>query len=198
MRIFLVEDEVEIAETVAALLSASGYTPEVFSSGDEFIEKWDRSLRGCLLLDMRMPGLSGLDVLKAMGDASRVLPVILFSSIMDMQVALTAGQLGVFDFCPKPFAPEILLEKVRVALEANKSRVETQQEKVRTIEGLSQLSKRETEILDHLCQGLSSKQIAECLKISPLTVDNHRARIFAKMSVNSVSHLVQLTLRARQ
>jgi two-component system response regulator FixJ len=198
LKIFLIEDDSDVAAMVSGMLAESGFQVEKFCSGDGFIDNWDRSLAGCVLLDERMPGKSGLEVLSKLPETFKILPVILFTSVVDMQVAIQAGKLGAFDLCPKPFAPEVLLSKIKRALEENKERLNSDLERVRAIEGIGHLSNREREVLDLLCEGKTSKQIATELKISHLTVDNHRARIFAKMKVKTVAQLVRLSMKARQ
>jgi two-component system response regulator FixJ len=126
------------------------------------------------------------------------LPVLLFTSVLDMQLAVQAGKSGVHDICPKPFSVEILLAKVEDAIKVNQRRQVTHADRLTTIQSLAQMTTREREVLDRLCGGKSSKQIAEELGISPYTVDNHRARIMNKLGAKSVSQVVQLTLNARQ
>ena len=197
-KVIIVEDEVEIGEDVAGLLESTGYTVALFRTGEDFLSNWDRSLEGCLLLDTRLPGISGLELLARISDSARILPVILFTSVMDMQLAVEATKSGIYDYCPKPFIPEVLLSKINDALIVNGQRRADMAGHVKTIQALSSLTDREREILDFLCEGKSSKKIGEELGISSYTVDNHRARIMSKMGVNSVTQIVQLTLNARR
>lgn len=197
-KVYIVEDEVEISEDVSRLLESNGFSVHSYRTGEDFLARWDRNLEGCVLLDMRLPGISGQEVLSRMGDASRILPVILFTSVMDMQLAVEATKNGIYDYCPKPFLPEVLLSKINEALLVNASRRKELDSHIKTIQALSSLTEREREILDFLCEGKSSKKIGEELGISSYTVDNHRARIMSKMGVNSVTQIVQMTLNARR
>ena len=196
--VYIVEDEAEICEDVRTLLESNGYKVHSYSSGEDFLDGWDGSLVGCLLLDMRMAGMSGLEVLNRISDATKVLPVLLFTSLLDMHLAVQATKNGVHDYCPKPFSPDVILAKVHDALVVNESRLKDQAKNIQTLQALTSLTVREREILDLLCDGLSSKQIGEALGISSFTVDNHRARIMSKLGVNSVSQVVQMTLNARR
>jgi two-component system response regulator FixJ len=121
----------------------------------------------------------------------------MFTSVMDMQLAVQATKNGVYDYCPKPFAPEVLLAKISEAMIVNSQRLSKMASHVKTIKAITSLTDREREILNFLCEGKSSKKIGEELGISSYTVDNHRARIMSKMGVNSVTKIVQMTLNAR-
>ncbi len=195
--IYFVEQDGTISDDVCALLSANGYNVVLFRSGEEFLDRWDRSLEGCLLLDIRLPGLSGIELLGRISDSARVLPVIMFTSVMDMQLAVQATKNGVYDYCPKNFAPEVLLAKISEAMRVNRERLSKMSNHVKTIQAIASLTDREREILHFLCEGKSSKKIGQELGISSYTVDNHRARIMSKMGVNSVTKIVQMTLSAR-
>lgn len=194
-KIYIVDDKV--SDDVSALFASNGHNVLSFNSGEDFLDGWDRSLEGCLLLDIRLPGISGLDLLSKISDSAKVLPVIMFTSVMDMQVAVQATKNGVYDYCPKPFSPEILISKVTNALQENAQRLSKMSNHIKTIQALSTLTDREREVLNFLCEGKSSKKIAQELGISSYTVDNHRARIMSKMGVNSVTKIVQMTLIAR-
>ncbi len=195
--IYFVEQDDTISDDVCALLTANGYNVVLFRSGEEFLDRWDRSLEGCLLLDIRLPGLSGIELLGRISDSARVLPVIMFTSVMDMQLAVQATKNGVYDYCPKNFAPEVLLAKISEAMRVNGERLSKMSNHVKTIQAIASLTDREREILHFLCEGKSSKKIGQELGISSYTVDNHRARIMSKMGVNSVTKIVQMTLSAR-
>lgn len=195
--VYIVEDDRAISDDVSSLLESNGYKVNLFCSGEDFLDGWDRSLEGCLLLDIRLPGISGVDLLARISDSARILPVIMFTSILDMQLAVEATKNGVYDYCPKPFTPEVLLAKISDAMILNGQRLSKMANHVKTIQAIATLTDREREILNFLCEGKSSKKIGEELGISSYTVDNHRARIMSKMGVNSVTQIVQLTLNAR-
>ena len=196
--VYIIEDDLDIRSEVSTILESHGFLTSCHEDGEDFFKRWDGGIDGCMLLDMRMPGMSGLDVLDKLGPVTNVLPVLLFTSALDMQLAMRAGKSGVYDICPKPFSVEIILAKVQDAIKVNQSRRVTHADHLATIQSLSQMTSREREVLDRLCGGKSSKQIAEELGISPYTVDNHRARIMSKLGAKSVSQVVQLTLNARR
>jgi FixJ family two-component response regulator len=196
--VYIIENEADICDEVVSILSEHNISALGFKNGESFFESWDGTLEGCLLLDMRLDGMSGFDVLEKIADATKILPVILFTSVLDMQLAVEATKNGVYDYCAKPFTTEHLVAKVTEALRVNAERRRLHAQHLSTLQAISRLTDREREILDHLCSGKSSKQIAEDLGISSFTVDNHRARIMNKMGANSVSQVIQLTLNARR
>jgi len=196
--VYIIEDDDDIRSDVSTVLEANGYSTSCHACGEDFFKHWNGTLGGCILLDMRLPGMSGLDVLNKLGEATRILPVLLFTSVLDMQLAVQAAKSGVHAICPKPFSIEILLAKVEDAIKVNQIRQITHSDRLATIQSLSQMTSRERDVLDRLCGGKSSKQIGEDLGISPNTVDNHRARIMMKLGAKSVSQVVQLTLNARR
>jgi two-component system response regulator FixJ len=144
------------------------------------------------MLDMRMPGLSGMDVLAELREASKVLPVILFTSTLDVQQTVDAMKAGAFDYIPKPFSQPTLIDKVRVALEYNSKQMALHQQHLSIVSALSQLTSRERQVLDMIIEGRTSKNIATALGISSFTVDNHRARILDKMRATTTGQLVQM------
>ncbi len=196
-KIYYVEENAAMSDNVSSFLQTNGYDVAHYQSGEDFLDGWDRSLAGCLLLDMRLPGISGVDLLSKISDSARILPVIMFTSVLDMQLAVQATKNGVHDYCPKPFEPSMLLDKIEEALSLNTDRLKRMSDHVKTIQALTTLTDREREILNFLCEGKSSKKIGQELGISNYTVDNHRARIMSKMGVNSVTKIVQMTLNAR-
>lgn len=190
--VYIVDDEVDICESVQTVLKSVGVTARCFSSGTEFLRLWRGELEGCVMLDMRMPGLSGMEVLAELREASKVLPVILFTSMLDVQQTVDAMKAGAFDYIPKPFSQPTLIDKVRVALEHNAKQIALHQQHLSIVSALSQLTSRERQVLDMIVEGRTSKNIATALGISSFTVDNHRARILDKMRATTTGQLVQM------
>lgn len=190
--VYIVDDEVDICESVQTILKSVGVTSRCFSSGTEFLRLWRGELEGCVMLDMRMPGLSGMEVLAELHEASKVLPVVLFTSYLDVQQTVDAMKAGAFDYIPKPFTQTGLVEKVRAALEYNSKLLALHQQHLDVVSALSQLTTRERQVLDMIVEGRTSKNIASALGISSFTVDNHRARILDKMRATTTGQLVQM------
>ena len=190
--VYIVDDELDICESVQTVLKSVGLTARCFSSGTEFLRLWRGELEGCVMLDMRMPGLSGMEVLAELREASKVLPVILFTSMLDVQQTVDAMKAGAFDYIPKPFSQPTLIDKVRVALEHNSKQIALHQQHLSIVSALSQLTSRERQVLDMIVEGRTSKNIATALGISSFTVDNHRARILDKMRATTTGQLVQM------
>lgn len=190
--IYVVDDEQDILESVQSLLKLEGFRAEAFSCGADFLKQWHGELRGCVLLDMRMHGMSGMDVLAELREAAKVLPVILFTSTIDVQQTVDAMKAGAFDYLPKPFTQQALMEKVRSALSHNLKMLDDHRQNLEVLSALSQLTQRERQVLDMIVEGRTSKVIATSLGISSFTVDNHRARILDKMRAVTTGQLVQM------
>lgn len=190
--VFIVDDDGDIRDGVSLLVQSVGLSAEVFSSADEFIEHYEPTQQGCLVLDIRMPGMSGLE-LQAKLDADRLWPPIIFISAHgDIPLAAHAIRAGAVDFIQKPFNNHVLLERIQEALA-----VDRENRRLRALAGdleerLSKLTERELEIMKLLAAGESTKQIAGRLAISPKTVDNHRAKILEKMNVENPTQLSRL------
>lgn len=190
--IYVVDDEQDILESVTALLRADGFQVQGFPSAAEFLRLWRGELKGCIVLDMRMPGMTGMDLLAELRESSKILPVILFTSTIDVQQTVDAMKAGAFDYLPKPFSQTALLEKIKSALEHNVKMLEDHRQSMEVLSALSQLTQRERQVLDMIVEGRTSKNIATSLGISSFTVDNHRARILDKMRATTTGQLVQM------
>lgn len=190
--VYVVDDEQDILESVQSLLKAEGFNVQTFAGGTDFLRMWRGELKGCVMLDMRMPGLSGMDVLAELRETSKVLPVILFTSTIDVQQTVDAMKAGAFDYIPKPFTLSALAEKVQNAFSYNVKMLEHHRQNLDVLSALSQLTLRERQVLDMIVEGRTSKNIATSLGISSFTVDNHRARILDKMRATTTGQLVQM------
>ncbi len=190
--VFVIDDEASVRKSVARLLTSAGHRVETFASAEEFLQRphYDRS--GCLILDVKMPGQSGLELQEALAKADYYLPVIFVSGRSDIPISVKAMKAGAVDFLTKPFHHTDLLKAVEVSLakdrEARASRAEVQDVQQR----LETLTAREREVLSLVITGLLNKQIAYELGISEKTVKVHRARVVEKMKADSVADLVRL------
>jgi FixJ family two-component response regulator len=190
--VFVIDDEAPVRKAMARLLASAGHQVEIFGSAEEFLRRPHYDGSGCLILDVQMPGQSGIELQEALAHAGYYLPVIFVSGRSDIPISVRAMKAGAVDFLTKPFKHTDLLKAVDVSLnkdrEARASRAEVQE-----IEGrLQTLTVREREVLSLVVTGRLNKQVAYELGISEKTVKVHRARVMEKMRVDSVAELVRL------
>ena len=191
--VFIVDDDEAIRRSSSLLLETVGIKTETFTSCEEFLNAYDPAQAGCLVLDVRMRGMSGLE-LQAKLKADRVdIPVVIITGHGDVPMAVKAMQNGAIGFIEKPFRDQVLLDNVQKAIELE-TQVRRERIKRTDIEAkLALLTKREREIMDLLITGKANKMIAHELGISHKTVDFHRGNILEKMGVDSVVELLRLT-----
>jgi RNA polymerase sigma factor (sigma-70 family) len=193
--VYVVDDDDAVRESVKWLLESVGLTVASFSSAVDFLSNYDAETAGCLVLDVRMPGMSGLDLQKELVSRNISLPIIIITGHGDVPMAVRAMKSGAVDFIEKPFNDQVLLDCIQRTLkEANRKR-EEQAWKREIQEVIDRLTDREKEIMEQVIQGKSSRQIGEDLNISSKTIEVHRARIMKKMGVSTVVELVRLILR---
>jgi FixJ family two-component response regulator len=194
--IFIVDDDASVRKSLARVMTSAGYAVEAFASAREFLERAPLAGPGCLVLDVRMPGLSGLDLQEALAGTSRRIPIVFITGHGDISMSVKAMKSGAADFLTKPYDVEQLLAAVDRAVTKD---VETLGEEGRTAEILDrveQLTPRETEVFALVVTGMLNKQIAGALGIGEKTVKVHRARVMEKMQAGSVAELVRLADRA--
>jgi two-component system response regulator DctR len=190
--VFIVDDDEAIRDALEFLLQSRGLETRGFESAEEFLKAWTPDLSGCLLLDIRMSGMSGLDLFDRLHDASSALPVIFLTGHGDVPMAVSALKKGALDFVEKPFNDNELVDRVVEAL-AWAARMREQQAGDATIAGrLASLSAREKQVMDLILAGKMNKVIADDLKITMRTVEVHRAHVFEKMAVKTAVELAQM------
>lgn len=192
--VFVVDDDPSIRESLSLLLNSAGYNVKTFDSATEFLELGCVTEgTACLVLDVKMPGLSGLDLQQELNSRNYAMPVIFITGHGDVPMSVQAMKKGAVDFLSKPFDDNELLNAINEAL-ANASEARLNLDKQKHIQQrLNSLTPREYEILRYLITGMLYKQIAYELKISEWTVKAHRKKIFYKMAVDSLAELVRLT-----
>lgn len=194
--VYIVDDDEAVRDSLQILLESAGLKAETFSSGVQFLEAAPSLATGCILLDVRMPDMDGLEVQERLNAKGVRLPVIVITGHGDVPVAVRAMKAGALDFVEKPFTEDAILGSIRVGL-ARAGQQEREATNSAEIQArLALLSAREREVLDGLVAGLPNKTIAYDLGISPRTVEIHRARVMEKMQAKSLSELVRLAIAA--
>jgi len=192
--VFVVDDDDAVRDSLRALLEANGLAVEVFSSGQMFLDNHDAEHAGCLLLDVQMPDMDGLELQKKLIDGGSSLPVIIITGHGDVPIAVRALKAGAVDFIEKPFTSDNILDSVRRALTLGEKNRRKQESTDKVKAGIARLTTREHQVFDHLVTGRLNKQIAFDLGISARTVEVHRARVMEKMGALNLAHLVRMAL----
>jgi two-component system response regulator FixJ len=192
--VFVVDDDQAMRNSLKWLISSVGMRVECFASADDFLAGNHSGRPGCLLLDVRMPGMSGLELQEVLAERDTHLPVIIITGHGDVPMAVRALKAGAIDFIEKPFNDELLLDAIRNALALDERRRDLQEERAQVAERLSQLTPREREVMDMVTDGKSNKEIATGLGVSAKTVEAHRARVMEKMRAGSLAELVRMAM----
>ena len=183
--VFVVDDDPAVRDSIAMLVRAEGFEARTFDSARSFLVEWERSTPGCLIIDLRLPGLSGLDLQEHLAGDDNTPPIIFLTGYGTVPAAVRALKAGAMDFLEKPFDPAVLLALVHEALARDRARRAD-------IRRLGALTRREREVLEKVAEGDTNKVIAANLGISVRTVELHRARGMRKLRVRSVADLVRL------
>ncbi len=192
----IVDDEELVRNSLVAVLQNANYDVFAHSSGIEFLKALPGLNPGCVILDVRMPQMSGLDVLEVLKQSHPMTPVIMMSGFADVAMAVKAMQSGASDFVEKPFSASDVLDTLTRVLETSSSSNAKTGTNAETDALFSKLSKREVEVLSRLVQGKQNKVVARELDISPRTVEVHRARIMQRLEVTSFAELVRLSVHS--
>ena len=194
--VFIVDDDAAIRFAMQALMDSVNLSHEIFASADEFLEKIGDQRPGCLVLDIRMPGLGGLELQEELINRGNTLPIIFITGHGDVPMAVEAMQKGAVDFIQKPFRDQELLDRIREALATDEERREAQQHHAEVAGRLERLTNREREVFDLVVTGKPNKVIAYELGVSQRTVEIHRARVMEKMQARSLADLVKMHMTA--
>jgi two-component system response regulator FixJ len=192
--VMVVDDDSGVRNAMRILLKSVGMESALYASAQEFLAAYQPSQPGCLVLDIRMPGMSGLELQQQLNLRGAVIPVIFMTGHGDIPMAVEAMQHGAFDFLQKPFRDQDLLDRIQRAIVKDTERREALGEHSRIRAHLSSLTAREREVLDLMTLGKQNKAIAQDLGVSPRTIEIHRARVMEKMDAQSVAELVRMML----
>ena len=185
------DDDEALRDSLAWLLESQGFKVAAYASAEDFLKAWRPEFNGCLLLDVRMPGMSGLELHERLRAQYSTLPVIFITGHGDVPMAVSALKKGAVDFIEKPFNDTELLRLVSQCLVSEQEHRARRRQDAEVSRRLDQLTQREREVLDLIIAGKLNKQIADVLGISIKTVEVHRARVMEKMAAQSLAELVQ-------
>ena len=194
--IYVIDDDDAVRQSLEFLLKTAGMTVRGFEHAKAFLDILPQVGHGCVITDVRMPGMSGIDLLTRLKDSNPKLPVIIITGHGDISLAVEAMKIGAIDFLEKPFDDDHLIAAVRAALNRAAGVVKRKAELGEITEKLAALSNRERQVLDGLVAGKANKSIAFDLGISPRTVEIYRANVMTKMAANSLSDLVRMAMLA--
>jgi FixJ family two-component response regulator len=195
--IFLVDDDPAVSKALSRVLREEGWNVETFESAEAFLARGDRQRRGCLVLDVTMPGLDGLELQRRLTEQGRALPIVFLTGHGDIPMSVQAIKAGAADFLTKPVDSEALLSAVRAAIEQDVSAHQARAEIAGFEHRLATLTSREREVLAAVVKGKLNKQIAGDLGIVEQTVKFHRARIMERMQARTVAELMHIAARLR-
>lgn len=192
--IYIVDDDEAVRGALALLMKSAGLKAETYESADAFLRNYNPECNGCLVADVRMPGMSGLELQQELVNRKVDIPVIIMTGHGDVAMAVNAMKAGASDFIEKPFRNQDLLNKIQQSLTKADELHANHQHRAEALERLGLLSKREREVMDLLVKGKLNKQIAAELDISIRTVEAHRAKIMDKLQANSLPDVVRISL----
>lgn len=194
--VFIVDDDDGMRSGVEFLLKTAGFKPKTFNSAEAFLKYFKPEMRGCVLLDVRMPGMSGLELQATLRERNIGIPVIILTAYADVSMAVKAMHNGAFEFFEKPFEGKHLIPRVKAAIthDADKSYDDSFKREVEA--KLERLTPRELEVMELVASGILNKEAAAMLKISIKTVENHRARVMEKMEAEYLADLVRMAMVA--
>ncbi len=189
--VYIVDDDEALRDSLIWLLESTGLKSLAFDSAENFLAAYNPRMNGCLVLDIRMPGMSGLELHEKLLSMHSTLPIIFITGHGDVPMAVSALKKGAIDFIEKPFNDQEMVKLIRTALAEDLKRHDARRQEAEAQRRIEGLTPREREVLDLIVAGRLNKQIADDLGISIKTVEVHRARVMEKMGVNSLAELVQ-------
>ncbi len=197
--VHVIDDDEAVRDSISMLLDTAGVEHTLYPSATHFLSAYDAAesspIAGCLVLDIRMPGMTGLELQDVLNERGSRLPIIFITGHGDIPMAVEAMRRGAFDFIRKPFGDEDLLERIREALERNASDIDSIETANRVHAAFDTLSPREREVFDRVADGQANKFVAIELGISERTVEIHRAQVMKKMGARTLAQLVRMKIR---
>ncbi|GLH81036.1 transcriptional regulatory protein FixJ [Bradyrhizobium sp. SSBR45G] len=195
-KVYVIDDDEAMRDSLNFLLDSSGFEVTLFENAQAFLDRLPTLAFGCILSDVRMPGIDGIELLKHMKAAGSSFPILVMTGHGDVPLAVEAMKLGAVDFLEKPFEDERLVAMIETAIRQAEPAAKTESITQDILARIASLSPRERQVMDGLMAGLSNKLIAREYDISPRTIEVYRANVMTKMGANSLSELVRLAMRA--
>jgi two-component system response regulator FixJ len=195
--VHVIDDDDAVRDSLAALLEASDLTVHAYASAQAFLDGLDRAAGGCVVTDVQMPEVSGLELLRRLSGRLGHFPVIVLTGEADVAMAVEALKAGALDFIEKPYPPDAIVAAVTAAVRRLEADIDRTSRRTENAQRLAALSAREREVLAGLLEGGSNKEIARDLAISPRTVEAYRANLMMKMGAESLSELVRMALEGQ-
>jgi RNA polymerase sigma factor (sigma-70 family) len=192
--VFIVDDDAPVRDSLAMLLELKGYHTRTYASAEAFLERYRPEWAGCLVLDLRMGGMSGIDLQAELARRGNALPVIMVTAHGDVATTRTALKAGAVDFIEKPIDDQALLAAIAAAIDRDAHERRTAAARAVTGERLARLTPREREVLDRVAGGRHNREIAAELGISPRTVEVYKSRLMEKLQVERIPELIRLVL----
>lgn len=194
--VFIVEDDASVRDALALLLGLKGFRTQAFASAEDFLAVYRPEWGGCLLLDVKMPGMSGLDLQRTLGERDVPLPVIVVTAHGDVAMARQALRAGAVDFLEKPIDDQALLSSIALAMASDHKLRRDAEAAAGFEQRLSTLTGRERQVLERVIEGEHTREIAQALGLSPRTVEVYKARMMEKLQVKRLPDLMRLALGA--
>jgi len=195
--VFVVDDDISVRESLQLLIQCEGWHPETFASAQEFLDRPRSLVPSCLVLDVSLPGLNGLDVQKRVAVERPDMPIIFITGYGDVPTTVKAMKAGAVEFLTKPFSDDVLLSAIRNAIERSKTALGHEAEMHALRDRFESLTRREREVMALVASGLLNKQVGGELGISEITVKAHRGQVMQKMKADSFAELVKMAARLR-
>jgi len=192
--VWIVDDDEAVCDSLGLLLKTIGLTAKSFPDGKSFLEEFDDEFPGCVVVDLRMPGMSGLELQDALHRKQSTVPVIFITGHGTVDSAVHAMRAGAIDFLQKPFDDQELLDTIQRAIRLDRDSRESLSEREKLIERYATLTNREREVMALVVEGHANKVMAYDLGVSERTIEIHRSRVMKKMEANSLPHLVRMAL----
>ncbi len=194
--VYIVDDDAAVRDSIRALVGLLGFDVGTFASAEEFLSSYDPMRPGCLVLDMKMPGMNGLELQERLAAQAAEIPVIVVTGHADVPMSSRSFRLGAWDFIEKPFDGRELLERITSAVATSRQTRRKEAEVAAIRKRLAVLTRRERQVMDLVLQGLPNKAIAQELGIAQRTVEEHRSHVMKKTRASSLPELTRMVLRA--
>lgn len=194
--VYVVDDDAAVRDSIRALVGLLGFDVRTCASAEEFLSSYDPKRPGCLVLDMRMPGMNGLELQERLAAQAAKIPVIVVTGHADVPMSSRSFRLGAWDFIEKPFDGRELLERIKTAVAMSRQTQESEAETAQIRRRLAMLTRRERQVMDLVLRGLPNKVIAQELGIAQRTVEEHRSHVMKKTQAGSLPELTRMVLRA--